>query len=209
MPPLETSAAFFGASVLLALAPGPDNVFVLMQSAVAGPRGGLAVVAGLCTGLVFHTLAVALGLAAVMAASPLAFDTLRLAGAAYLAWLAWLSFRAGDAAPGTREAGERSGGALYRRGIMMNVTNPKVSIFFLAFLPQFVSVDAGPVAPQVAWFGVLFMVATLLVFGAIAFAAGKAGALLQGSASLRRALNWSAATVFLLLAVRLLWFLFD
>jgi threonine/homoserine/homoserine lactone efflux protein len=144
-----------------------------------------------------------------MAASPLAFDALRVAGAAYLAWLAWLSFRAGDAAPGTRGASERSGGALYRRGIVMNVTNPKVTIFFLAFLPQFVSVDAGPVAPQVVWFGFLFMVATFGVFGCIAFAAGRTGAWLQRSAGLRRGLNWTAGTVFLGMAIGVIAYLFE
>jgi threonine/homoserine/homoserine lactone efflux protein len=204
VPGAAASAAFFGVAVLLALAPGPDNLFVLMQSARSGPRGGLAVVAGLCTGLIVHTLAVALGLAALIAASPSAFTALKLAGAIYLLWLAWGAWRApadwhGEAPP----AGE--GWRLYRRGIVMNVTNPKVSIFFLAFLPQFVSIDAGPPALQVAWFGLLFMVATFLVFGGIALGAGALGQWLQRSARLRQGLNRAAALVFAGLAARLVW----
>lgn len=89
MPSIETLVAFFGVSVLLGLSPGPDNLFVLMQSAQRGWRAGMCVVLGLCGGLVVHTTAVALGLAAVFAASALAFTLLKFVGAAYLAWLAW------------------------------------------------------------------------------------------------------------------------
>ncbi len=89
MPTFDTTLTFFAASVLLALAPGPDNVFVLLHSAVHGKRAGLLVVLGLCSGLLFHTAAVALGLAAVFAASNTAFTVLKLCGAGYLLWLAW------------------------------------------------------------------------------------------------------------------------
>ena len=202
MPGAAASAAFFGVAVLLALAPGPDNLFVLMQSALQGARGGLAVVFGLCTGLLFHTAAVALGLAAVFAASPLAFTTLKVAGALYLAWLAWQAFTASSDLPGG-SASSLSGWALYRRGIVMNVTNPKVTIFFLAFLPQFIALEAGPVALQVVWFGLLFMVATFLVFGAVALCAGALGERLRRSSRLRVVLNRLAGVVFLALAARL------
>ena len=94
MPSIETLVAFFGVSVLLALTPGPDNLFVLLQSAQRGWRAGMCVVLGLCLGLIGHTAAVALGLAAVFAASTLAFTVLKLLGAAYLAWLAWGALRA-------------------------------------------------------------------------------------------------------------------
>src|SRR5690606_11886639 len=135
--PVETLSAFFFVAVLLALAPGPDNVFVLMQSALYGRTAGIRVVLGLCTGVLVHTLAVAAGLAAVFAASDLAFRLLKTAGALYLLWLAWQVLRAPtDAPPGTTVS-TLGGWALYRRGVIMNLTNPKVSIFFLAFLPQF------------------------------------------------------------------------
>ena len=94
MLPLDSLIAFFGIAVLLALTPGPDDLFGLMQAAVWGRKAGLFVVLGLCTGLLGHTAAVALGLAAVFAASPVAFTVLKLAGAAYLAYLAWQILRA-------------------------------------------------------------------------------------------------------------------
>ena len=94
MPSIETLVAFFGVSVLLALTPGPDNIFVLLQSAQRGWRAGMCVVLGLCLGLVGHTAAVALGLAAVFAASGMAFTVLKVVGAAYVAWLAWGALRA-------------------------------------------------------------------------------------------------------------------
>ncbi|OZI32599.1 threonine transporter RhtB [Bordetella genomosp. 10] len=218
MPDLHTLLSFFGIAVLLALAPGPDNLFVLMQSALWGRRAGLMVVLGLCTGLVGHTAAVAAGLAALLAAWPAALLVLRLCGAAYLLYLAWQILRsllrrpaagaaAADAAQGG-QAGARAAlppdaGALYRRGIIMNLTNPKVVLFFLAFLPQFTAPQAGPAAPQIVLLGVLFMLATLLVFSAIAICSGAAGALLQRSPGARRALDACAGVVFVGLALRL------
>ncbi|WP_313070874.1 LysE family translocator [Melaminivora sp.] len=211
MPSLQTLLAFFGVAVLLALSPGPDNVFVLVQSAQRGWRAGMCVVLGLCLGLVGHTAAVALGLAAVFAASSTAFTVLKLCGAAYLAWLAWGALRApvgpGSAPPAPgQQAGPRRAAAGLRmvgRGVVMNLTNPKVLIFFLAFLPQFADPARGPLAQQILALGLVFMLATFLVFGAIACFSGAFGALLQRSARAQRVLNRTAAVVFIGLAVRL------
>ena len=133
----ETALAFFAAALLLAVAPGPDNIFVLTQSAVYGAGAGVATTFGLVTGLCVHTTAVALGVAALFQSSALAFTLLKAAGALYLLRLAWLSFRAGAALALTPEAKPPFPGylALYRRGIVLNVTNPKVSLFFLALRP--------------------------------------------------------------------------
>lgn len=203
MLPIDTLIAFFGISVALALTPGPDNLFVLMQSAIWGRKAGMLVVLGLCTGLLGHTAAVALGLAAVFAASPMAFTVLKLAGAAYLTYLAWQILRA----PVESDTGKRPDrlkpAALYRRGIVMNLTNPKVLLFFFAFLPQFTSPAQGPVALQIMQLGAVFMVTTLLVFGAIAFFSGAFGELLQRSVTAKRWLNRIAALVFVGLALRL------
>ena len=199
----QTAIAFFGAAALLALAPGPDNVFVLMQSAMRGRAAGLRVVLGLCTGLLVHTAAVALGLATVFAASALAFNLLKLAGAAYLLGLAWQAWRAPPTTAAGAAAEAPSAAQLYRRGIVMNVTNPKVSIFFLAFLPQFVTFERGQVGMQVAMLGALFMLATLLVFGAIALAAGTLRQALLASPRAEVVVNRLAALVFVALAVRL------
>lgn len=202
MPSLELSLSFFGIALLLAYSPGPDNLFVLVQAATRGRWAGMCVVFGLCTGLLVHTAAVALGLAAVFAASSTAFTALKFAGAAYLLYLAWQAMRA----PATDLPGQSGGRGLWRmyvRGIIMNLTNPKVVFFFLAFLPQFVREEAGPVALQLCWFGFLFMVATLLAFGSITWFAAPIGRRFQRSARAQRLLNRFAGLVFLGLALRL------
>ena len=208
MPSLETLITFFGVSLLLGLTPGPDNLFVLVQSAQRGWRAGMAVVLGLCVGLVVHTAAVALGLAAVFAASAMAFTALKWCGAAYLAYLAWGALRApaavaSGAAPAAAAGTAPSGRRMVARGAVMNLTNPKVLVFFLAFLPQFADPARGPVALQLMVLGAVFIVATLLVFGAIACFTGAFGALLQRSARAQTVLNRVAGLVFLGLAVRL------
>jgi threonine/homoserine/homoserine lactone efflux protein len=203
MPSLDTSLLFFGAALLLAVTPGPDNLFVLMMSASRGRRAGLLVVLGLCTGLVGHTAAVTLGLAAVFAASAAAFTALKLAGAGYLAYLAWQAYRAPAGGAAASARAPDSAARLYGRGIVMNLTNPKVALFFLAFLPQFVDPRLGRVALQLAWFGFLFIVATVICFGAIAWFAGWLGDRLRRSAPVQRALNRASALVFAGLALRL------
>ena len=204
--------AFFGVAVLLALSPGPDNLFVLMQSIQRGPAVGIAVVRGLCLGIGVHTLAVALGLAAVIAASPIALTAMKYCGAAYLLYLAWGAWRAPvqvqqTPSPQNLEAYPRLGWSedlrWVRRGMVMNLTNPKVLIFFLALLPQFADPMRGAVAVQILFLGCTFMLATFLVFGAIAYCSGWFGALLQRSARAQRWLNRMAALVFVGLAVRL------
>jgi threonine/homoserine/homoserine lactone efflux protein len=203
MPSPETLFAFFGISLLLGLTPGPDNLFVLLQSAMRGPRAGMVVVLGLCTGLLVHTAAVALGLATLFAASATAFVVLKICGAIYLGWLAWQAFRAPAGAVARTAANGSANWQMYRRGVLMNLSNPKVVIFFLAFLPQFVAADRGRIAAQIALLGVLFIVATLLVFGAIAWFSGLFGTLLLRSTRAQRWLNRFAGMVFLGLAVRL------
>ena len=199
----DTALAFFAASVLLALVPGPDNVFVLLHAAAHGARAGLLVVLGLCSGLLFHTGAVALGLAALLAASSTAFTTLKALGAAYLLWLAWLSWRAAAGLPGGDAPPPLGARQTYLRGVLMNISNPKVALFFLAFLPQFVEPARGAVALQILQLGGVFMLATLLTFGAVALLAGRFGQLLQDSPSAQVRLNRLASVVFVGLALRL------
>lgn len=200
---LESISAFIVASALLSLAPGPDNIFVLTQSALYGQTSGFLVTLGLCTGLIVHTTAVALGIAAIFQTSVVAFTVLKIVGALYLAYLAWQSFRASARKINTSGSNLRSKGALYRRGIIMNVTNPKVSIFFLAFLPQFASLDHGPIAPQIALLGGIFIVVALVIFSAIALLAGVLGRWLHRSPRIQVYLNRIAGTVFGILALKL------
>jgi threonine/homoserine/homoserine lactone efflux protein len=203
MLPLDTLVLFFAASAALAVAPGPDNLFVLTQSALHGRLAGWLVTLGLCTGLLVHTAAVALGVAAVFQTSALAFNLLKGVGAAYLLYLAWGAWRAGASAVPAGEAAPLSRRALYARGIVMNVTNPKVAIFFLAFLPQFADPARGAIAGQIVTLGAVFMLAALLVFGAIAWGAARLGGWLRGSPRAQVLMNRVAAGVFVGLAVRL------
>ncbi len=205
MPPLDVSLAFFAASIVLALAPGPDNIFVLTQSALYGWKQGLGVTTGLCTGLLVHTALVACGVAAIILASPLLFTALKTIGALYLLWLAWGAIRAAPQTARAEGVSPSLGLAqLYGRGIIMNITNPKVSIFFLAFLPQFTRPGHGPLIGQILWLGLLFILATILIFGGIAILAGNLGAKLQQSQGMQRWLNRAAAAIFAGLALHLL-----
>jgi len=200
---IETIYAFFLASSLLAIAPGPDNIFVLAQSALHGKLSGLVVVLGLCTGLLFHTGAVAFGVAVIFQASALAFTALKVIGAGYLLYLAWQIFRATPEKIRLQGSPQRSLGTLYRRGIIMNITNPKVSIFFLAFLPQFADPQRGQISLQMIALGGIFILSTILVFGAVALIGGTLGEWLNRSMRAQRVMNWLAGTIFIGLALKL------
>lgn len=200
---IHTMLVFFSAALLLALSPGPDNLFVLAQSAQNGRAAGFAVTFGLCTGLVGHTLAVALGLAAIVKASAMAFTVLKVAGACYLLYLAWQAWRAGAVDERSVQAPALSGSSLFRRGIVMNLTNPKVSLFFLAFLPQFADPRLGSMTGQFLQLGLLFILATMIVFGMISLLAGGMGERFRRSPAAMKTVNRAAAVVFVGLAVKL------
>ncbi len=200
---LETVSAFFITSVVLAMAPGPDNMFVLTQAALRGRFAGVLVTLGLATGLLLHTAAVSLGVAALFQASSVAFTVLKLIGAAYLVYLAWQAFQAGAAQVDGQGRQPLSRWQLYRRGIIMNVTNPKVSIFFLAFLPQFVNPESNGLTTQLLLLGAVFIVATLVVFGGLALAAGSFGNWLSGSERAQKIMHRIAGVVFIGLAIKL------
>jgi len=204
MLPIETISAFFLASALLAIIPGPDNVFVLTQSALHGKLSGLVVVFGLCTGLLVHTGAVAFGVAVLFQPSSIAFTLLKLIGAGYLLYLAWQIYRTSPEQIQMSNNSQRSLARLYRRGIIMNVTNPKVSIFFLAFLPQFADPERGSISLQMIVLGGIFIVATILVFGAIALVGGTLGDWLNRSTRAQKIMNRVAGTVFVGLAPKLM-----
>lgn len=200
---IETCSAFFMASVLLAIAPGPDNVFVLTQSALHGRLSGLVVMSGLCTGLLVHTTAVAFGVAVIFQASALAFTLLKTVGAGYLLYLAWQILCASPEQVLMQDRPAKKPGELYRRGIIMNVTNPKVSVFFLAFLPQFADPARGAISLQMTALGGIFILATILVFGAVALVGGTLGDWLNRSPRAQRVMNLVAGTVFIGLALKL------
>lgn len=200
---METLSTFWLASLLLAIAPGPDNVFVLTQSALHGKLSGLVVMLGLCTGLLVHTTAVAFGVAVIFQASALAFTLLKVIGAGYLLYLAWQILCTSPQRIRLHDNPPRKLAALYRRGIIMNITNPKVSIFFLAFLPQFADPARGAISVQIVALGGVFILATILVFGAIALVGGALGDWLNRSPRAHRTLHLLAGTVFVGLALKL------
>ena len=203
MIPIESLVTFFAASVLLALALGPDNIFVLTQSALHGKVAGLLVTLGLCTGLIVHTTAGAFGVAVIFQASALAFTALKLCGAGYLLYLAWGAWRATATDISASADVGLSLAMLYRRGIIMNVTNPKVSIFFLAFLPQFADPARGSLTLQMVLLGGVFILATILIFGTIALLAGTLGRWLARSDKAQIIMNRVASLVFVGLALKL------
>ena len=201
---LGIALTFFVVSLGLAIAPGPDIILVLTQSVLYGFRAGLATTLGLVSGLLVHTTLVAVGVAAIIQASPVAFLLLKLAGAGYLLYLAWLSLRAGALLAQGGQQEFLGYAALFRRGIVMNVSNPKVSLFFLAFLPQFCRPEQGSVALQVAQLGILFMLAALLVFGAVSLLGGRLASWFNRSPHIQVLIHRLAACVFVGLAASLL-----
>lgn len=201
---LDTALVFAGIACLLALSPGPDNLFVLFQSMLWGWRAGFMITLGLCTGLLWHTFIVTVGVAALIAASPTAFLVLKLIGAAYLLYMAWQAWRAPPVFATTETAPtRRSDMQFYRSGILMSATNPKVSIFFLAFLPQFAHPEAGSVTWQLLALSGIFLVCALLIFNVVAVFSSFVGRYLKQSALAQRLLNRLAAVVFVGLAFKL------
>jgi threonine/homoserine/homoserine lactone efflux protein len=200
---LETLTGLFFTAVLLALVPGPDNLFVLTQSVLLGRWAGLMATLGFSTGLIFHTLAVTLGVAALFQTSLLAFTLLKFCGAAYLLYLAWRFLQARTMGGVQSGLGSPGPWMLYRRGIIMNVTNPKVTLFFLAFLPQFADPAVGRVAWQMIVFGLIFILATLLVFGGLALLAASVSPWLKRKPQAQSWIQRGAALIFVLLAIKL------
>lgn len=200
----ETTCAFFVASLLMAMTPGPDVIIVLTQSSLYGMRAGVLTTLGLMTGLLGHTLAVALGVAVLFQTSEAAFTALKFLGAAYLLYLAWQSFRSGVFRAFLTQSLFPGYGTLYRRGFLSNITNPKVTLFFLAFLPQFADPARGGLMAQIIVLGALFQLATLLVFGCVSLLAGRVAGRFNSSVKGQLFLNRAAGCVFTGLAVMLL-----
>lgn len=201
----KTIIMFFTASALLSLAPGPDNIFVLTQSMFKGTRAGVIITLGLCTGLLVHTSAVSCGLAVLFKTYPLAFTILKIIGAAYLLYLSFMSFKHADI-PRTSSTADMPLKILYRRGIIMNVSNPKVSLFFLAFLPQFTDAARGSLPVQLMLLGGMFIITALVIFSLISFSASLAGKWFMSSKHAAKCLNYTAGTIFACFAVKLVFF---
>lgn len=200
---METISLFLVASIALSLSPGPDNIFVLTQSAMNGRKAGVLITFGLCTGLLIHTATVSLGVATVFQSSELAFSMLKIAGALYLLHLAWQAFRSRAVTVENTPNNHSNWKQLYFRGVIMNITNPKVTIFFLAFLPQFADPLIGSITLQMIAFGCLFITTTFIIFSLIAWSAGFLGEWLKDSNTAQKIINRIAGTIFVGLAIKL------
>jgi threonine/homoserine/homoserine lactone efflux protein len=199
---LETIVAFVLASVVLSLVPGPDNIFVMTNSALKGWKAGFYITLGLCTGLIGHTVLVAIGVSVIFQTSTLAFNGLKIVGACYLIYLGWLSLKSKELTIDSNDA-ESVNRSYYITGIVMNLTNPKVALFFLVFLPQFINPINGSVTIQIFILGFLFIFSALFVFSSIAFLGSFLEGYLKKSSTINKNINKLAALVYFALAINL------
>jgi threonine/homoserine/homoserine lactone efflux protein len=197
---MESYFAFIIASLILTATPGPDNLAILSLGLAHGRRAGMGFALGCALGCLTHTIWVTLGVAALVAASDLAFGILKYAGAAYLVYLGInaLRSRGAEIAEGQPTASSR----FVLRGFIANAINPKVALFFFAFLPQFVN-PQGRVSLQMLFFGLSFAVLTLFVFLPLGYFSGRVGAWLRGRPAVARWMDRLAGTLFIGLAIRL------
>jgi threonine/homoserine/homoserine lactone efflux protein len=195
-------ALFLAAAAVLTLAPGPDIVYVLTRGVSQGRKAGVAAALGFATGCLFHTALAALGVAALIRSSDAAFTAVRWAGAAYLVWIGIqaLRHRASFSLAGGGDA--KALLAIYRQSVIGNALNPKVTLFFLSFLPQFVNVRAGGVEWQMALLGLVFMAQTVVIFGAVALFSGWIGERIRAHPAVGERLNVFAGITFIALGVR-------
>ena len=198
----ETIIAFVTASVVLSLVPGPDNIFVMTNSALKGWKVGFYITIGLCTGLIGHTILVAIGVSVIFQTSLLAFNGLKIIGACYLVYLGWLSLQSKELKIGST-ASENANKSYFVTGVVMNLTNPKVALFFLVFLPQFVNPINGSVKIQIFQLGFLFILSALCVFSSIAFLGSVLEVYLKKSSVVNKNINNIAALVYFALAINL------
>jgi threonine/homoserine/homoserine lactone efflux protein len=202
---LPQLSAFLVAAVLITLAPGPDNLMVLSLGVARGRRAGIAFGLGCALGCLSHTALAALGISALIAASAGAFTALKIAGGLYLVWLGIQAIR--NARPRGATAQDlpaESAAKLFAKGLLANAINPKVILFFLAFLPQFVAAGPGSAAWQTAQLGMAFTLQAALIFGAIGWFAGGIGDWLARRPQVTTWLDRLAGGIFVLLGLRLI-----
>ena len=202
---LDQFLGFLMASLLITLSPGPDNLMVLSIGASRGRRLGMVFGLGCGLGCLSHTLLAALGISALIEASPWAFGALKIAGGMYLIYLGVQALRStGGLSTPQHEGVDASGWRVFGKGLLANAINPKVVMFFLAFLPQFVESGRGGAPWQIAQLGLIFTVQAALLFGALGFFAGQVGGWLHRNASAGLWLDRIAGAVFVGLGVKLL-----
>ncbi|MDO6743977.1 LysE family translocator [Tenacibaculum soleae] len=202
---IEILISFVLATATLAFSPGPDNIFVLTQSIVHGKKYGLATVIGLMTGCIIHTTLVAFGVSEVIKQNPNLFFIIKVFGALYLLYIAYQVYKS-DAkiAFSTENIVKKSTFELFKKGFWMNVLNPKVTIFFLAFFPQFLFSKTISTVVQFYVLGGLFIITSFLIFSTIAVLAGSISASIKKNTQIGVFLKWAQIVVFIAIAVLIL-----
>jgi threonine/homoserine/homoserine lactone efflux protein len=204
VPDLPILAAYLVASVILGLTPGPDMTFFLSKTVAQSRAAGLAALGGASTGLVIHTILVAAGLSVLLAASATAFTVLKIAGALYLAWLAVDAVRNGSSLSLDKKGKRETLSSVYVKGLTVNLLNPKVIIFFVTFLPQFVAA-ADPHTPgKLLFLGLLFTVVNIPGCATLVLVADRIAGLMKRSARVTRFVDWLFAGVLGAFAVKLI-----
>ncbi len=201
---LNLILSFLGVSILLTIMPGPDNIFVLTESLTKGQRNGIAISLGLVSGIMIHTLAAATGLSIIIQQSAMAFSIIKYFGSAYLFYLAYQTIK--DKKTNVKLENnigfEKSFFQLVRTGFLMNVLNPKVSLFFIALLPQFVSKSQVSVTLQMIILGFIFMIQALIIFILLSILSGKFSVYLNNS-KFWKYTKWSKVVILFLLGLSL------
>jgi threonine/homoserine/homoserine lactone efflux protein len=197
--------AFLAAAILLTLSPGPDNMMVLGIGMAKGRARGMAFGLGCALGCLSHTLLAVIGVSALIAASPLAFTALKVCGGLYLAWMGFNAIRSrGGAAASRAEGVTESARTLFFRGVFANAINPKVALFFLSFLPQFVVAQRGGANLQTAHLGLVFTAQAAVLFGLLGYFSGAVGAWLTRRPRAGMWMDRIAGTIFIALGLRLM-----
>ena len=205
IPDWPTLAAFTLASVILSVTPGPDMTLFLSRTLSQGRAAGFACMAGAFSGIAVHTAMVALGLSALIVAAPTAFTILKVAGAGYLVWLAIDAIRSGSSLTlNAEKRGRQSLRANYLTGLGINLLNPKIILFFMTFLPQFVAAGDPNAVGKFFFLGALFVVIAIPIVAPMILAADWMSATLRQKPIVTRVIDWLLACVFGAFAVRIL-----
>jgi len=202
---LESLISFSIATILLALSPGPDNIYVLSQSLANGIKSGIATTAGLISGCIVHTALLAFGVSAVIAASEGLFYAIKVIGALYLLYLAYRVFRSDASIVFSENAPKKSLLSLFKRGVVMNLLNPKVMLFFLAFFPAFLWDTSGDnTVSQFFILGGVFMFVSFVIFSVIALLAGLISKYVLRHKGVGLVMKWLQIVVFVGIAIFIL-----
>ncbi|MCF6182609.1 LysE family translocator [Lutibacter sp.] len=200
----EILISFIGASMLLTLMPGPDILYVLMQSITNGKKYGIVTAFGLVSGVIIHTTLVAFGVSAIIKHSENLFLGLKVVGALYLLFLAYKSLVSKEVIHLDKKVSSINMFKLYRRGFLMNVINPKVSIFFLAFFPGFLYSSTQNTIIQFYVLGILFMLQAFIIFTLVSILSGQFSSYLNSHKSFSKNIKWFKVIVFIAIAIFIL-----